>query len=69
MKKVLMGFLLAAAAIPPVWADGPVEVHLKNHKFLPSVIKVKANKPSMITLHNDDGSADEFDSASLKIER
>ena len=69
MKKLLMVFLLTAAAIPPVWADVPVEVHLKNHKFLPSVIKVKANKPSMITLHNDDGSADEFDSASLKIER
>lgn len=71
MKKLPMVFLLAAAVIPPTpaSADEPVEVHLKNHKFSPSVIKVKANKPSMITLHNDDGSADEFDSASLKIER
>ncbi|HKX64990.1 MAG TPA: cupredoxin domain-containing protein [Rhizomicrobium sp.] len=73
MKKFLMVFLPAAAAIPlaitPASADVPVEVHLKNHKFSPSVIKVKANKPSMITLYNDDGSADEFDSPSLKIER
>lgn len=70
MKKLLLGFVLTvAAAIPPVWADEPVEVHLKNHKFSPSVIKVKANKPSMITLHNDDGAADEFNSSSLKIER
>ena len=70
MKKLLLGFVLTAlAAIPPVWADEPVEVHLKNHKFSPAVIKVRANKPSMIVLHNDDGSADEFDSSSLKIER
>jgi len=70
MKKLLLGFVLTvAAAIPPVWADEPVEVHLKNHKFSPAVIKVKANKPSIIVLHNDDGSADEFDSSSLKIER
>ena len=74
MKKLLLGFVLTAlAAIPPAItpasADEPIVVHLKNHKFSPSVIKVKANKPSMITLYNDDGSADEFDSSSLKIER
>jgi len=75
MKKLLLGLgLIAAAAIPPAttpsWAqDAPIVVHLKNHKFTPSVIKVKANKPSMIILHNDDPGADEFDSPSLKIER
>ena len=71
MKKLLLGFVLtAAAAIPPVWSqDAPIVVHLKNHKFTPSVIKVKANKPSMIILYNDDPGADEFDSPSLKIER
>jgi hypothetical protein len=71
MKKLLLAFVLTvAAAIPPVWADdAPIAVHLKNHKFTPATIKVKANKPSMIVLYNDDASADEFDSASLKIER
>jgi len=70
MKRLLLGLVLTvAAAIPPVWSDEPVVVHLKNHKFSPSTIKVKANKPSMITLYNDDNSADEFDSSSLKIER
>ena len=70
MKKLLLAFVTTAlAGIPPVWADEPVVVHLKNHKFSPAVIKVKANKPSMIILHNDDGAADEFDSSSLKIER
>ena len=70
MKRLLLGLVMTAAyAVPPVWADEPVVVHLKNHKFSPSVIKVKANKPSMITLYNDDDGADEFDSSSLKVER
>jgi plastocyanin domain-containing protein len=70
MKKLLLGFVLTvAAAIPPVWAADGIEVHLKNHKFTPSVIKVKANQPSMIILYNDDPTADEFDSPSLKIEK
>ena len=67
MKR--LAFALTLIATPAFAADGPIEVHLKNHKFSPSVIKVKANKPSMIILYNDDDMADEFDSSSLKIER
>jgi hypothetical protein len=64
MKKILIALLLMAT---PALAD--TEVHLKGHKFYPSTIKVKANQPSMIVLFNDDDSADEFDSSSLKIEK
>ena len=42
---------------------------LQNHKFTPSVIKVKANQPAMITMFNKDGTAEEFDSSDLKIEK
>ncbi|MFO1247618.1 MAG: cupredoxin domain-containing protein [Alphaproteobacteria bacterium] len=66
-KKSLMLALLMMSV--PASADEPIVVHLKNHKFSPSVIKVKANKPAMIQLFNDDDSADEFDSSALKIER
>jgi len=74
MKSVLLAILIAIFPISGFFisgalADEPVEVHLKNHKFSPSTIKVKANKPSMILLYNDDDGADEFDSSSLKIER
>jgi hypothetical protein len=55
--------------IAPALADAPIAVTLKNHKFSPSVIKVKANQPSMIVLSNDDDTADEFDSSSLKVEK
>src|SRR5215475_7266636 len=68
MKHLLLAFALAVLPVA-AWADDTVEVHLKNHKFTPATIKVKANKPSMIVLHNDDDTADEFDSSSLKIEK
>ena len=70
MRRLVLAFALVAMPIAtPAVADDSIEVHLKNHKFTPSVIKVKANKPSMILLYNDDDGADEFDSSSLKIER
>jgi hypothetical protein len=50
-------------------AQAPTELRLKNHRFTPNVIKVKANQPNMIVLFNDDDTADEFDSTSLKIEK
>ena len=70
MKRLLVALVFAAApALSAARAADSIEVHLKNHKFTPSVIKVKANQPSMIILHNDDDTADEFDSSSLKIEK
>jgi hypothetical protein len=70
MKRLVLALvLLAVPAMTAARADDTIEVHLKDHKFTPSLIKVKANKPSMIILHNDDATADEFDSSSLKIEK
>ncbi len=72
MKKLFIALLLGAAPVvaPTIaLADDAIEVHLKNHKFSPATIKVKANQPSMILLYNDDDSADEFDSSALKIEK
>lgn len=64
---VVFSALLIAAA--PALADTTIPVTLKNHKFSPSVIKVKANQPSVIVLSNEDDTADEFDSSSLKVEK
>jgi hypothetical protein len=70
MNRLVVALALIAFPLAnPAFAEDSIVVHLKNHRFTPSVIKVKANKPSMIVLHNDDDSADEFDSASLKIEK
>ena len=70
MKRLLVALAFAAApALSAAQAADSIEVHLKNHKFTPSVIKVKANQPSMIILSNDDDTADEFDSTALKVEK
>jgi hypothetical protein len=66
MKAFTLALLLAAT---PALADTTIAVTLKDHKFSPSVIKVKANEPSMIILSNEDDTADEFDSTALKVEK
>lgn len=57
------------AAATPAFADGPIAVTLKDHKFTPSVITVKANTPAVIVLTNKDATAEEFDSTALKVEK
>jgi len=53
----------------PAMADEPIKLILKNHKFTPSTVRVKANQPSQILFINQDDTAEEFDSASLKVEK
>lgn len=67
MKKLLLLALLMAST--PAFADDPIALTLKNHKFTPSVITVKANTPAVIVLNNQDPQAEEFDSSALKIEK
>jgi hypothetical protein len=73
MHKSLLLAAVLLFAVPalnaPVWADAPITLTLQNHKFTPSVIKVKANQPAMITMTNKDATAEEFDSSDLKIEK
>jgi hypothetical protein len=70
MKKPAALAILAASVLATAsLAQAPIEVHLKNHRFTPNVIKVKANQTAVIMLYNDDDTADEFDSSSLKVEK
>ena len=59
-------FVLAAI---PALADGPIPVTLKNHRFTPTTIHVKAGEPAVIALTNNDDQAEEFDSTALKVEK
>jgi hypothetical protein len=70
-KPVFMGAILALALSAPAIADdsAPIPLTLKDHKFTPAVIHVKADTPTMIDLNNQDSTAEEFDSASLKVEK
>ena len=70
MKKLSAFTVVVTCALATSsFAQAPIEVHLKNHRFTPSVIKVKANQTAVIMLFNDDDTADEFDSSSLKVEK
>jgi len=46
-----------------------IPVMLKNHRFMPAEIHVRANVPSQILLTNTDPAAEEFDSESLHVEK
>jgi plastocyanin len=66
LSRLAFAALLAPAA---AYAAAPIEMTLKDHKFSPSVITVKAGEPFTIHLTNKDATADEFDSTALKVEK
>jgi hypothetical protein len=55
----------AAGAAEPT----AVELTLKDHRFTPAEVRVPANQPFQITVHNQDDAAEEFDSGPLKVEK
>ncbi len=70
MKSVASVALLALALTTgAALADTPIAVSLKDHKFTPAEIHVKANQPNVISLTNRDDQVEEFDSPALKVEK
>ena len=70
MKRLILLCFLTSLVAPSALADAPAPtLVLKDHKFLPIEIRVKANQPNVITLVNKDDSAEEFDSTALKVEK
>ncbi len=69
----LSHFGLTVAAILSLAAPAPassgIPLKLKDHKFTPPEIHVKANEPSVIVMNNEDTTAEEFDSTALKVEK
>jgi hypothetical protein len=64
--------IFALALAMPALADGPaapIALSLKDHRFTPSEIHVKANTMAVILLSNQDTTAEEFDSNALKVEK
>jgi hypothetical protein len=67
-----MRLLLVATIIlfgGPAFADSSIPLLLKDHKFVPAQIHVKANTPVVIHMTNADPTAEEFDSTALKVEK
>lgn len=68
LKFAVFVAIVAVLAVPAL-ADAPIPVSLKNHKFAPATIHVKAGQPAVIALTNNDATAEEFDSTALKVEK
>jgi hypothetical protein len=66
---ILSAATLAIVLGTPAFADGPVALKLKDHKFTPAEIHVKANVSNVIAMTNEDATAEEFDSTALKVEK
>ena len=69
MRAILLATLFASVSTGAFCADNVVSLTLKDHKFMPAEIHVKANTPTTVTLTNNDDQTEEFDSTSLKIEK
>ena len=46
-----------------------IEITIKDHRFSPSEIHLPAGKPTLLTIKNEDCTAEEFDSSALKMRR
>jgi plastocyanin len=57
------------AATPAAFAQAAIEVTIKDHRFTPSEIHVKAGQATDLNIKNEDPLAEEFDSTALKIEK
>lgn len=59
------------AAAPARAAEAPAEIALtiENHKFQPDEIRVKAGKPFVLVVTNNDATPEEFESKSLRLEK
>lgn len=69
LKYLLFTVAAAIFATQAVADNGAIPVSLKNHVFSPAEIHVKANEANAIALTNNDDTAEEFDSTSLKVEK
>lgn len=72
MKKTLFSLVLMAAfaASTPVLADDPeYAIVIKNNRFEPSEITVPAGKRVKLVIHNQDATAEEFESHDLQREK
>jgi plastocyanin len=55
--------------ISPATAQTTIDVTIKDHRFTPSEIHVKAGQAVDLKIKNEDPLAEEFDSTALKIEK
>jgi plastocyanin len=66
---ILLGFAALASFAPLTAQAQEYVLTIKDHKFSPEELKVPANQRVVITVINDDSTAEEFESSVLKVEK
>jgi plastocyanin len=66
---VLLGFAAIVAMAPVSVRAQDYVLTIKDHKFTPEELKVPANQRVIITVINNDPTAEEFESNVLKVEK
>lgn len=71
MRYAIPALLVTLVLAAPAVADDPtnIPVTLQDHKFTPAEIHIAAGKPAILTITNQDKTAEEFDSSALQIEK
>jgi hypothetical protein len=70
MRGAKLAIVLAALSMTSVHALAQeFNLAIRNHKFEPQEIRVPAGKRISISITNEDASAEEFESPSLKVEK
>jgi plastocyanin len=64
-----VAFLALLRVISTAGAQSAIDVAIKDHRFTPSEIHVKAGQAVDLKIKNEDPLAEEFDSTALKIEK
>ena len=66
--KRLLSLLLLAAFTAPAFAD-EVTIVIRDHRFEPSEVRVPAGQKIKLVVHNQDPTAEEFESHELNREK
>lgn len=71
MQRLLVLSTVAALLVlgPAVARADDYTLTIKDHRFTPTELKVPANKRVIITVINDDPTAEEFESKEMKVEK
>ena len=71
MKKIIAVAAIGVASLnsPAMAADAELSLMIKDHRFVPSEIKVPAGQKIKLIVHNQDASAEEFESHELNREK
>jgi hypothetical protein len=64
-----LAFGLCVSAAPVHAADREVTLVIRDHRFEPSEVKVPANQRIKLIVHNQDATAEEFESKSMSREK